>query len=181
MPPLPPNQNWQSLGAAGLFGTNTALGGGGTPVQVRSELDARRMGLGRTPQAEYPDGYLGTIRSRRDDRLLDSLKVREGQRSYQRGVHKGERIDPADYLWPPDLKPDRGLKREARAVYDNGLFLVRREVPRLEDAGVHLKNGGKGLPLPKGAGGLVRGGNAQPPLIDPKRRGQLAHLIPAAR
>ena len=78
-----PNQNTQSLGAAGMAGTYTNYGGGGTPV-ARSELDFLRLGVGRAPQAEYPDGYLGTIRSRRDDRgrpssvsdkVLNGLKV----------------------------------------------------------------------------------------------------------
>lgn len=105
------NQNWQSLGAGGLYGGNTA-GGGGVPV-ARDGLDEKRMGLPRTPQAEYPDGYLGTIRSRRDDRLLDSLKSRVGQKQYQRGVHKGERIEQSSYMWPPDLSPQRGLANNA--------------------------------------------------------------------
>ena len=111
-----PHQNWQSLGS-GTWGANTAYGAGGTPV-ARDGLDAARMGssVGRVPSAEYPDGYLGTINSRRSDRLLDSLKNRENQRSYQRGVHKGERIDPGDYLWPSELQPDRGLRNEMKGV-----------------------------------------------------------------
>ena len=47
------------------------------------------------------------------DRLLDSLKSGQNQRSYQRGVHKGERIDLSDYFWPAKLQPERGLEREA--------------------------------------------------------------------
>ena len=100
------HQNVQNLGAGGMYGTNTTYGGGGVPV-ARSELDTSRMGVGRQPSAEYPDGYLGTIRSRCDDRgrssptsdtVLDSMKNRVGQRSYQRGVHRGERVlgEPAD-------------------------------------------------------------------------------------
>ena len=91
------HQNVQNLGAGGMYGTNTTYGGGGVPI-ARSEIDESRMGIGRQPSAEYPDGYLGTIRSRRDDRgrssstsdtVLDSMKNRVGQRSYQRGVHRG--------------------------------------------------------------------------------------------
>lgn len=59
---------------------------------------------------------MGTIVSRRNDRLLDALKNRQNQRNYQRGVHKGERIDPADYRWPAEFTPDRGLKCEAAGV-----------------------------------------------------------------
>lgn len=110
-----PHQNWQALGAHGLQGTYTASGGTGFLVG-RSELDSLRIGEGRVPAAEYPNGYLGTIRSRRDDRILDSLKARETQRPYQRGVHKGERIDPADYLWPSGLDPERGIRNQLRGV-----------------------------------------------------------------
>jgi hypothetical protein len=71
------------------------------------------MMYNRTPNAEYPSGYLGTITSRRSDRVLDSLKARVNQRSYQRGVHLGERIDPGDYLWPEEYNPLDGIAREA--------------------------------------------------------------------
>lgn len=104
--------NWQSLGAGALYGTNTAVGGGGT--WSRSELDGRRMGVAQTPEAIYPDGYLGTIRSRRDDRLLRAVQTSVNQRSYDRGVHVGTRVDPSDYFWPEQLQPDRGLTAEAR-------------------------------------------------------------------
>ena len=106
-----PHQNIQSLGANGLYGTYTNYGGGGTPV-ARSEMDFLRMGVGREPSAEYPDGYLGTIRTRRDDRgrpnsvseqVLNGLKIRQTQRGYQRGVHRGERIDPNDYYLPREF------------------------------------------------------------------------------
>ena len=43
-----PSQNTQSLGAAGMAGTYTNYGGGGTPV-ARSELDFLRLGVGRAP------------------------------------------------------------------------------------------------------------------------------------
>jgi hypothetical protein len=84
----------------------------------------------RTPSAEYPDGYLGTITSRQSDKLLDSLKGRQNQRSYQRGVHKGERIDPGDYYWPDRFTPDMQLRQEAQAAQiDTSTFLVEKHVP----------------------------------------------------
>jgi hypothetical protein len=110
--------NWQSLG--GGFGNQpgqpTVFGGGVQALTFRDALDARRaMQGGRIPSAEYPDGYLGTIQSRREDRLLNSLKNRLNQRSYQRGVHKGERADPADYMWPPEMDPYMaGIARQAK-------------------------------------------------------------------
>jgi len=144
------HQNIQSLGAGGLYGTFTNYGGGGVAV-ARSELDYLRMGVGREPSAEYPDGYLGTIRTRRDDRgrpnsvseqVLDRLKVRQTQRGYQRGVHRGERIDPSDYYLPTEFAMDRGIKRQMSAA-KKGL-----PVPRFAPAfalapAPHLPNDGK--------------------------------------
>jgi hypothetical protein len=100
------------------------MGGYGGPV-ARGELDAIRIGTGRVPTAEYPDGYLGTIRSRRDDRLLDSIKNRVGQKSYQRGVHKGERIEPSAYYWTPDFNDQTSIKRQMKAkqVNINGVMV----------------------------------------------------------
>ena len=44
--------------------------------------------------------------------MLDSLKARVNQRSYQRGTHAGERIDPGDYLFPDELNPLSGIERQ---------------------------------------------------------------------
>jgi len=120
---MSPQQNWQSLGNDGIQGYNNQ-GGYGGPV-ARGELDAIRIGTGRVPSAEYPDGYLGTIRSRRDDRLLDSIKNRVGQKSYQRGVHKGERIEPSAYYWDMDFNSDMGIKRQMKAkhIEVNGVMI----------------------------------------------------------
>ncbi len=146
------HQNWQYLGASGYIGAYTTTGGGGTPVTPRSSMDFLRMGVGRTPSAEYPDGYLGTIRSRRDDKgngsdtVLDSLKARQTQRGYQRGVHKGERIDPGQYRWPDNLKPDRRLKSSVKLEEIDGALImnVRRNAPKTSLAPApHLINDGK--------------------------------------
>jgi len=112
-----PQQNWQSIGGNGLYGYNNQ-GGAGTPV-ARDSMDASRIGVGRVPSAEYPDGYLGTIRSRRDDRLLDSIKNRVNQKAYQRGVHKGERIEPSMYFWPMDMNDMSGIERQMKATRVN--------------------------------------------------------------
>ena len=164
--------NWQGLGAGGLYGTDTTVGGGGSaglaPVP-RSVLDAERMAVGRTPSAEYPDGYLGPIRSRRDDKgkpyatsdtVLDSLTNRQNQRSYQRGVHKGERIDQSDYFWSPTFDPQRGLVNQARGVKTApALYLSENQ---------HLVNDGKAN---------LR--SDIPGVIDPRRVEQFSHLKPA--
>lgn len=149
------HQNWQYLGASGYIGAYTTTGGGGTPVVPRSEMDFLRLGVGRAPQAEYPDGYLGTIRTRRDDKgkpyavsdsVLDSLKSRQTQRGYQRGVHKGERIDPGEYIWPEGLKPDRRLKARPKLIDNDGSLImnVKRNAPKTSLAPApHLVNDGK--------------------------------------
>jgi len=165
-------QNMMSLGAGGMYGTDTAVGGGGSagmaPVP-RSVLDASRMAMGRTPEAEYPDGYLGPIRSRRDDKgkpyavsdtVLDSLKNRQNQRGYDRGVHKGERIDKSDYFWSPMFSPQRGLINQSKGV---------KTAPLMELAPApHLVNDGKAD---------LRSNS--PIAIDPKRSAQFSHLRPA--
>jgi hypothetical protein len=171
------HQNVQNLGAAGMYGTNTTYGGGGVPI-ARSELDFARMGVGRQPQAEYPDGYLGTIRSRRDDRgrpssvsdkVLDGLKVRIGQRSYQRGVHRGERIDASDYYYPAGLENTRGIARQMRAVKDGTVYRVERGVENAMAAPApHLPNDGK-----------ANMRSTSPQSLDKRRVDQMARMRPA--
>jgi hypothetical protein len=172
-----PHQNLQNLGAAGMYGTNTTYGGGGVPV-ARSELDFMRMGVGRQPQAEYPDGYLGTIRTRRDDRgrpssvsdkVLDGLKVRIGQRSYQRGVHRGERIDASDYYYPEGLENFRGIARQMKAVKDGNVYRVERGVENAMAAPApHLPNDGK-----------ANMRSTSPQALDKRRVDQMARMRPA--
>lgn len=166
-----PSQNWQSIGGQGFYGYNNQ-GGQGTPV-ARGELDAVRIGTGRVPSAEYPDGYLGTIRSRRDDRLLDSIKSRVGQKSYQRGVHKGERIEPSAYFWSPEFNDQMGIKRQMKAKYDTEAGMYR--VPR---AGMDLRL----IPAPH----LVNDGKSnmrsdQDVALNVKRANQMAYLRPVYR
>ena len=173
------HQNIQYLGAGGMYGGNTTVGGGGVPV-ARTELDFLRMGVGREPSAEYPDGYLGTIRSRRDDKgkpygtseeVLDSLKTRVNQRSYQRGVHRGERIDPSDYYYPEALKPDRGIKRQMKGKRVGNVILNKRnaDVSKMVPA-PHLPNDGK-------AGPNVR--SDSPMILNGKRVSQFDRMRPA--
>jgi hypothetical protein len=173
-----PHQNTQNLGGGGMYGTNTTYGGGGVPV-ARSELDQLRIGVGRQPSAEYPDGYLGTIRSRRDDRgrpssvsdkVLDGLKVRIGQRSYQRGVHRGERIDQQDYYYPEGLENTAGIARQMNAVKSNGIYKTVRHSPVAQLVPApHLPNDGK-------AGPSVR--SDSPMQVNQARQDQMARMRP---
>ena len=159
-----------------MYGTNTNYGGGGVPV-ARSEMDFLRLGVGRAPQAEYPDGYLGTIRSRRDDRgrpsstsdtVLNSLKVRVGQRSYERGVHRGERIDQSDYYYPAGLENTRGIARQMKASKDGNVYRSKRNVENAMAAPApHLPNDGK-----------ANMRSTSPQALDKRRVDQMARMRP---
>ena len=173
------HQNTQNLGAGGMAGTYTNYGGGGVPV-ARSELDFLRLGVGRQPSAEYPDGYLGTIRSRRDDRgrpssvsdkVLDGLKTRVGQRTYQRGVHRGERVDASDYYYPDGLDNMRGIRRQMDASKRGNVMVTRRNADKaLLAPAPHLPNDGKAGPSAK---------SDAPMLINQARQDQMARMKPA--
>lgn len=104
--------NW-SYNAPGQPG-NTTVGGGGQPLAgFRSILDARiAMGTAKTPEAQYADGYLGSVINRREDKLLQT--VRNNARSYTRGVHKGSKIPNTDYFWPDDFNPLTVLEARKR-------------------------------------------------------------------
>jgi len=172
MPPVG-NHNLQSLAPMGQAQTGQPVQGGGgsgqaLAIRFRDPVDAARTMMGqRVPQAQYPDGYLGTINSRREDRLLNSLKKNLNQRAYQRGVHKGERIDPGDYFWPDGYGPDAGLMRQAAAVVDDSegvqVFYVERAAPhgtlqeRLTVLGQRLPRGAELLEMdPRAVGNLDR-------------------------
>lgn len=93
-----------------------ASGGGGYPVVgARNALDMRRMmQSGHTPDSEYPDGLLGTYGDRHQDKLLQSYGAGgRYDRPYDRGVHKGERLDRDAYSWPAWMTPMSGLDRQA--------------------------------------------------------------------
>lgn len=87
---------------------------GGPAPFYHDELDRIRMQWRSTPEATYPDGYLGTLNTRRQDRLLNGLKQRTSAKPYTRGVHKGERRDPSDYLWPAEFNLWTGLELESQ-------------------------------------------------------------------
>lgn len=144
---------------AGGMGYPAASGSFMDPV-FRDQMDARRSMWRRTPSAEYPDGYLGTTyKSRREDRLVKAIGKQMNRRVYDRGVHKGERIDQSDYFWPEDQQPMRGLQYQAAGM---------RQAPLQTATEKLLVNDGKSLPYD----------NAAMVILDPKRQGQLRHLRP---
>src|ERR1700749_4876529 len=94
-----------------------AIGGGGNPQAIpwRSAMDAERSGAGPHPN-DWPDGYLGTIVGRRQDRVLHKIQSRLTDRSYQRGVHVGEKMGSDCYFWGDDFNPMTRLEAEADAI-----------------------------------------------------------------
>ena len=113
-------------------------GGGGSyragVVQYRSNLDAARAGQAQIGYAQYPDGYLGSLsHDRHQDKLMDAVQDQLNKKSYQRGVHKGEKIDRSDYFWDraSGVSPMAGIEREARtAVRGENTISVQRWAPR---------------------------------------------------
>jgi hypothetical protein len=96
--------NWSYNPPVGQQGSVTVGGGGQVLAGFRSILDAKLSGVNaRTPEAQYADGYLGSVIDRRQDKLLQT--VRNNARSYTRGVHKGSKIPNTDYFWPTDFNP----------------------------------------------------------------------------
>lgn len=110
-------------------------GGGYGAIGVtgfRNELDARRSMAG--PESQYPDGYLGTIIDRQQDKLLAKVQERLTDRSYQRGVHVGSKIGERQYFWNADMDPDMGLMREASTAQmdADGKIWVQKFAPTLD-------------------------------------------------
>lgn len=101
----------------------------------------------RTPEATYPDGYLSTIQSRRDQRLLNSLTARANQKSYDRGVHKGERVDPGDYFLPPRMAMDSRLAAPAEPAFP--LQYVARAAPQMSMNELLVVRGSQSLRDPR--------------------------------
>jgi hypothetical protein len=121
---------------SGRGGPNGA--GGGTPPDSaaitagRDALDNLRMHPNqqqRNGAAEYPAGYLSTITGRGVDRLGSGVLGRLDDRSYQRGIHKGTKMDPQQYFWPEEFTPDMGVRRPAHLDPDTFLLEQRRQAP----------------------------------------------------
>lgn len=168
---------WSYNPPVGQPGSVNQGGGGGSMstsyVRYRDALDARRSGAGQIPQAAYPDGYLGTIVDRRQDKLLGAVQNKLTNRSYQRGVHKGERVDPRDYYWTPEVNPQLGIEYEAR-----GLKWTQQGSPAERLA--HM--GKNAITSPEEVDALARQYGVDPGMreqqIDPVRSARMKRLLP---
>lgn len=156
--------NWS--GGYDPYGGETQPLLGPTPM-FRDAKDRQLAAFGASPDTQHPDGYLGTMSSnRRQDKLLDSVK-RQNHRSYSRGVHKGERINPGDYVWPDEMNLFTGLVYQSQGLK----FAPPGAAP------VTLTNDGKAGPR-----GIPRGlDRPQQEQIDMQRRSMLKRLVPTWR
>lgn len=138
---------------------------GPSPV-FRSSKDELLSGYRSQPDTQHPDGYLGTINSnRRQDKILGTLS-RMNARQYSRGVHKGERINPGDYVWPQEFNPLTGIILESQG---KKFSPPGAEPVRLTNDG---KVGPRGLPTPD---------ESQAVEISPERRSYFKSIMPAWR
>lgn len=140
----------------------------GPAPTFRNAKDQRLAAFGATPDTQHPDGYLGTITNRRQDKLQQKI-ARQNQRQYSRGVHKGERVNPGDYVWPSEFNLFTGLKYEAQG---------KKFMPGVVGAEpVTLTNDGKAGP--RGVPRNLDRPNMQ--VIDMERRKRLKVLAPSWR
>lgn len=139
-------EQWQALtpygvttGGEGVGSASNTLPRGTGPLPWwRDPLDAKRSGWWyRTPDAEYPSGYLSTFHTRRDSRLTGGPPPRINQKRYDRGVHFGVRVPPEEYFWNDDIHPMKGLELQAQG----------KKFAPLGELHTHLINDGKAGPV----------------------------------
>lgn len=171
----------------GQPGQATYGGGGGygaDVLQARSQIDASRMGRNQLGYAQYPDGYLGTLsQDRRQDKLLGAVQNKLTERSYQRGVHKGEKISYGDYFWPQDANPMRRIQAESRYIQGRNTMDVRRFAPagnpveRLAHMG---KTAGLSAPEQENLYKQYGVSYAKNPVVisDPDTKARMQHMLP---
>ncbi len=139
---------------------------GPTPT-FRSVKDRQLVAFGASPDTQYPDGYLGGMdANRRQDKLMKAVQ-RTQTRPYSRGIHKGERINPGDYVWPKEFNLMSGLENQLTGMR----FASQGAEP------VQLTNDGKAGPR-----GIPRGiDRPDQEFVDLQRRSMLKTLLPSWR
>jgi hypothetical protein len=105
--------SWMTPAAQNGVGTQSDFGP--SPV-FRNAKDLALSGYQTGADTQYPDGYLGTMSAnRRQDKILGSLS-RMNARQYSRGVHKGERINAGDYIWPDEFNLYTAIQYQAQGL-----------------------------------------------------------------
>lgn len=170
----------------------TVYGGGGAyegtdALTARNPLDAKRIAAGFAPGASYPDGYLGNIPAdRQQDKVLGALN-HQNSRSYQRGVHKGERTDPSSYMWNQDMSPDMGLVRQSEVSLqdvEGGVVMFTPKFVPTGDPVERLAHDGKtAMMTNREQEAALRAAGGDPSknpvmVVDPTRRARMAKHLP---
>jgi hypothetical protein len=139
---------------------------------IRDSLEASRLAWRKLPEAEYPDGYLSTATTtRRADKISNAIW--RNQKSYNRGIHKGSRVDMSDYLWPEEFGLESGVVNQATTG-------LRYSSPAYGVEPVQLTNDGR--PGPRDVAGMDGRPNTGVPVIpDPQRAAQLGRMRPPWR
>lgn len=189
---MPGTDWWVSAGQFQGMPGGTTVGGGGdsSVITPRDPMDGKRMAQGFAPGASYPDGYLGTITNRQQDKLLGAVQSRLTDRAYQRGVHKGEKVGADSYSWTAECNPDAGLARQAQAQLADQEGGIVFRVPRYSPSGnpvEKLTAMGKTATLPVGQQDQVAKqfgvdpAKSSLPLTqtDPDKAASMAHLLPS--
>jgi hypothetical protein len=157
--------NWNTPEQAPGVGTQVTFG---PEPFFRNSKDQLLTGFRTAVDAQYPDGYLGTMSAnRRQDKVLGTLS-RMNARQYSRGVHKGERINTGDYFWPEEFGKYTGIQLEAAGL--------KFAPPGAEP--VRLTNDGK--VGPRGIPRSIDDGE-QASQISPEMRSRLKSLAPRWR
>lgn len=93
------------------------------PFGVDVSMTAR-LGV-RTPEAQYPDGYITPMSWRRGRGAADVAPPLAARDSYDRGVNKHTKLPPEAYFFPADF--DIGTRlRERVTINADGLPQVER-------------------------------------------------------
>ena len=160
----PSFSSWNMPAQPPGVGTQAAFG----PAPFfRSAKDQMMSGTRTAVDAQYPDGYLGTMSAnRRQDKILGTLS-RMNARQYSRGVHKGERINTGDYFWPDEFNKYTGLQLQA---VGKKFAPPGAEPVRLTNDG---KVGPRGIPSSDDRGDTQQ--------ISPEQRARLRSLAPRWR
>lgn len=180
---------WVNSFPASMPGGTTVGGGGSSDIlTARDPLDAKRMAAGFAPGASYPDGYLGVITDRQEDKMLAVLQTRLTPNSYQRGVHKGEVVGRNAYFWNQDMQPDMGLARQSAVqpedVEGGVVFYTQRFAPTGDPVERLAHDGKTAMMNPREQEAALRSAGGDPAknpvqVVDPSRRARMAHHLPS--
>ncbi len=156
-------------------------------LTARDPLDAKRLAAGFAPGASYPDGYLGVITDRQEDKTMAVLQSRLTPNSYQRGVHVGEKVRQSAYFWEPGFNPGTGLQRQMEAQpvdVEGGIVMMTPRNTVSGDPVEMLAHDGKfQAASDRERDAMMRARGADPAMnqvmvTDPSRAARMRHQLP---